>query len=80
MAGETARRHLQRRTITTRSSLSSFQWRSKATPIRHTIINMQYVEDIAPWVNGGFLVRLDSGSEIEVSRRQGQLLKEQMTL
>jgi two-component system, LytTR family, response regulator len=47
---------------------------------RHTIINMQYVEDIAPWVNGGFLVRLDSGSEIEVSRRQGQLLKEQMTL
>jgi two-component system LytT family response regulator len=47
---------------------------------RHTIINMQYVEDIAPWVNGGFLVRLDSGSEIEVSRRQGQLLKEQLTL
>jgi two-component system LytT family response regulator len=47
---------------------------------RHTIINMQYVEDIAPWVNGGFLVRLDSGSEIEVSRRQGQLHKEQLTL
>jgi DNA-binding LytR/AlgR family response regulator len=41
---------------------------------------MQYVEDIGPWVNGGFLVRLDSGSEIEVSRRQGQLLKEQLTL
>ncbi len=47
---------------------------------RHTIINMQNVEDIAPWINGGFLVRLDSGSEIEVSRRQGQLLKEQLTL
>jgi two-component system, LytTR family, response regulator len=47
---------------------------------RHTIINMQYVKDIAPWVNGGFLVRLDSGSKIEVSRRQGQLLKEQLTL
>jgi hypothetical protein len=31
MAVETARRHFQRRTVTTRSSLSSFQWNSKAT-------------------------------------------------
>jgi two-component system, LytTR family, response regulator len=47
---------------------------------RHTIINLQYAECIEPWVNGGFLVRLRSGQEIVVSRRQGRLLKEKMTL
>lgn len=47
---------------------------------RRTIINLQHVKLIKPWVNGGFMVRLDSGSEIEVSRRQGQLLKKQMMI
>jgi two-component system LytT family response regulator len=47
---------------------------------RRTIINLRYVKCIEPSDNGGFSVRLDSGSEIEVSRRQGQLLKKQMTL
>jgi two-component system LytT family response regulator len=47
---------------------------------RHTIINLRYVKCIEPSANGGFSVRLDSGYEIEISRRQGQLLKKQMTL
>jgi two-component system, LytTR family, response regulator len=47
---------------------------------RHTIINLRCVKCIEPSANGGFSVRLDSGYEIEISRRQGQLLKKQMTL
>ena len=38
------------------------------------------IKCIEPSANGGFRVRLDSGYEIEISRRQGQLLKKQMTL
>ena len=47
---------------------------------RRSIINLQYVECIEPWVNGGFLVRLHRGPEIVISRRRGRLLKEKMTL
>lgn len=47
---------------------------------RRTIINLRYVKCIELSGNGGFSVRLDSGSDIEVSRRQGQLLKKQMAL
>lgn len=47
---------------------------------RHTIINLLFLESIEPWVNGGFLVRLKPGQEIVVSRRQGRMLKEKMTL
>ena len=47
---------------------------------RRAIINLMYVECIEPWINGGFLVRLQPGQEIVVSRRQGRMLKEKMTL
>jgi two-component system LytT family response regulator len=47
---------------------------------RRTIINLRYVKCIEPSGNGGFSVRLDSSSEIGVSRRQGQLLKKQMAI
>lgn len=47
---------------------------------RHTIINFRFLECIERWTNGGFLVRLKSGQEIVVSRRQGRVLKEKMTL
>jgi two-component system LytT family response regulator len=47
---------------------------------RHTIINLRFLECIERWANGGFLVRLKSGQEIVVSRRQGRMLKEKMTL
>jgi two-component system LytT family response regulator len=45
---------------------------------RRTIINLRYVQCIEPSGNGGFSVRLQSGSEIVVSRRQGRLLKKKM--
>jgi two-component system LytT family response regulator len=45
---------------------------------RHSIINLKYVTHIEPQLHGGFVVRLQSGSEIEVSRRQGHLLKQNM--
>jgi two-component system LytT family response regulator len=47
---------------------------------RRAIINLRYVKCIEPSGNGGFSVRLDSGSEIGISRRQGQLLKKQMAI
>ena len=47
---------------------------------RHSIINLKYVKHIEPQLNGGFVVRLQSSSEIEVSRRQGHLLKKNMRL
>ena len=47
---------------------------------RHSVINLRYVKHIEPQLNGGFVVRLQSGSEIEVSRRQGHLLKQNMKL
>jgi two-component system, LytTR family, response regulator len=37
---------------------------------RDSIINLQYVEHVEPRLSGGFLVRLQSGSEIVVSRRR----------
>jgi len=42
---------------------------------RHCIINLRTVREITPWPNGGFLVRLASGREIEISRRQARRLK-----
>src|SRR5215469_8644811 len=47
---------------------------------RHSIVNLKYVKHIEPQLNGGFVVRLQSGCEIEVSRRQGHLLKQNMRL
>jgi len=47
---------------------------------RHSIINLKYVTHIEPHLNGGFVARLQSGSEIEVSRRQGHLLKQNMRI
>ena len=44
---------------------------------RDSIINLQYVEHVEPH-SGGFLVRLQSGSEIVVSRRQWRWLKKKM--
>ena len=47
---------------------------------RHSIINLEYVKHIEPQLNGGFVVRLQSGSEIEISRRRGHLLQQNMRL
>ncbi|MGH8075732.1 MAG: LytTR family transcriptional regulator DNA-binding domain-containing protein [Lysobacter sp.] len=47
---------------------------------RQHIVNLNYVEQIAPWTNGGLHLTLRGGGEIEVSRRQSSRLKELMSL
>ncbi len=42
---------------------------------RQWIINLRDVENIEPWVNDGFLVRLSDGKEIDISRRHAARLK-----
>ncbi len=39
---------------------------------RKQIINLKFVESIAPWPNEGYLVKLKGGFQIEMSRRQAQ--------
>lgn len=47
---------------------------------RSQLVNLNYVEQVAPWVNGGLQLTLKGGGEIEVSRRQSQRLKELLSL
>jgi two-component system LytT family response regulator len=47
---------------------------------RKMIINLQWIEKIEPWFNGGLLVELRGGDKIEVSRRQALKLKDRMSL
>ena len=82
--GNSTRLHFGRSRPTLARSLNYMQERLDPTIFfranRHTIINLLYVECIEPSVNGGFMVRLKSGQEIVVSRRQGRVFKEKMTL
>ena len=47
---------------------------------RKHIINLRFVDAIDSWANGGFLVRLKGGMQVEMSRRQAQKFKEVMSL
>lgn len=47
---------------------------------RKHIINLQWVENIEAWFNGGLLVKLRGGEQVEISRRQAVKLKEMMSL
>jgi two-component system LytT family response regulator len=47
---------------------------------RKHIINLQWVENIESWFNGGLLVKLRGGEQVEISRRQAVKLKEMMSL
>jgi two-component system, LytTR family, response regulator len=47
---------------------------------RKHIVNLRIIDAIEPWVNGGFIVKLKNGMEVEMSRRQAQKLKEVMAL
>lgn len=47
---------------------------------RKHILNLRYVESIQTWFSGGLNVKLKSGEEIEVSRRQTARFKELMSL
>ena len=47
---------------------------------RKHIINLKWIENIEPWLNGGLLVKLKGGNKIEVSRRQAIKFKERLSL
>ena len=47
---------------------------------RRQIINLAWVEKIEPWFSGGLLVHLKGGAKVELSRRQAQEFREQMSL
>ena len=46
---------------------------------RKRIINLQWIEKIEPYFNGGLLVELKGGEKIEISRRQTVKFKEMMS-
>lgn len=47
---------------------------------RNTLVNLQFIEAIEPWVNDGYRVSLQDGAELEVSRRQAKELRERLAL
>ncbi|NCS88106.1 MAG: DNA-binding response regulator [Ignavibacteria bacterium CG2_30_36_16] len=47
---------------------------------RKHIINLKWIENIEPWLNGGLLVKLKGGHKIEVSRRQAIKFKDMLSL
>lgn len=47
---------------------------------RKHIINLSHVDSIETWFNGGLMVKLKSGQQIEISRRQAVKLKDMMSL
>jgi two-component system LytT family response regulator len=47
---------------------------------RKHIINLKWVESIENWFNGGLMVKLKNGEQVEISRRQAAKLKDIMSL
>lgn len=47
---------------------------------RKHLVNLNYVEQISPWSNGGLMLKVKAIGEIEVSRRQSLRLKELLSL
>lgn len=47
---------------------------------RKHIINLKWIDNIEPWLNGGLLVKMKDGQKIEVSRRQSIKFKEMLSL
>ncbi|MBK9284603.1 MAG: response regulator [Sphingobacteriaceae bacterium] len=47
---------------------------------RKHIINLNYIESVEQWFNGGLNVKLKDGREVEISRRQAVKLKDMMSL
>ncbi len=47
---------------------------------RKHIVNLQWIERIDTWFNGGLMVQLKGGDKIEVSRRQSSRFKDIMSL
>lgn len=47
---------------------------------RKHIVNMEYIEKIETWFNGGLMLHLKNGQEIEVSRRQAAKFKNELSI
>lgn len=47
---------------------------------RKHIINLKWVEGIENWFNGGLMVKLRSGGQVEISRRQSAKFRDMMSL
>lgn len=47
---------------------------------RKHIVNLKWVESIENWFNGGLMVKLRGGEQVEISRRQAAKLKDMMSL
>ena len=47
---------------------------------RKHIINLSWVDSIETWFNGGLMVKLKGGQDVEISRRQAVKLKDMMGL
>jgi two-component system, LytTR family, response regulator len=47
---------------------------------RKHIINLKYIENIESWFNGGLMVKLKEGGQIEISRRQAAKFRDMMSL
>jgi len=47
---------------------------------RKYIINLQWIDKVESWFNGGLMVTLKDGTELEISRRQAAKFRESMSL
>lgn len=47
---------------------------------RKYIINLRWIEKIEPWFNGGLMVELKNGKQVEISRRQATKFKDRLSL
>jgi two-component system LytT family response regulator len=47
---------------------------------RKFIINLNWIDTIENWFNGGLMVKLKNGEQVEISRRQASKLKEMKSL
>ncbi len=47
---------------------------------RKHIVNLKYIDTIENWFNGGLMVKLKTGEQVEISRRQAVKLKDIMSL
>ncbi|HET8861167.1 LytR/AlgR family response regulator transcription factor [Marivirga sp.] len=47
---------------------------------RKHIINLEWIDEIETWFNGGLMVKLKGGEKVEVSRRQATKFKDLMSL
>jgi two-component system LytT family response regulator len=47
---------------------------------RKYIVNLDFVEQVAPWSNGGLMLTLRGGLEVDISRRQSVRFREMLSL